>query len=552
MSKRRASSTGRRDRVKPRRTGESARSAPAGPRVSARPPGEIPHPATTEAPSLGPAPSPPPLHALLVTGDAVFGEDLALLAHDAGLAPVVVLTLAGAREQLRQRPWDLMLVEPNLPDGSGLPLLTEVRALALRTLVIVVAEEFRVDELRLALNAGAGAILPRSAPGGQLAVAIRRAASLVKVDSFRRQIEARYRQVFDRGLDAAYLIDREGRIVEANLAAGRAPSLGTPTAGGEEFVDLWPREARRPVSDWLAGLDPAGAEGAAAPVLELEVDSDGGPVVLELRGWPVPGTVPALRHVVVRDVTERARLAERALRAERLAGVGRFAADLAHELRNALAGIDGVLQVLQHDASLPASRQEIVGEARRRIGRTREVVAELLAYMRPLRLVRHAWPVPEVLDAIRESVLGHPELAGVEVRIVDGCPSDLAVEIDASHLRLAARNLILNAAQAMGGRGEIVVTGALRGAEVQLAFEDDGPGVPPEIAPRIFEPFFTTRAEGTGLGLAIASSIVESHGGRLFLDRSRRGARFVVALPAAAGRGRRRATRSAKGIADAD
>ncbi len=505
-------------------------------------PGDLPQSAGDPAQAGPPAPRPPfTPAALLVVPDEPFAAQLAALARDAALEPEIAPTLAAARAALGRARWDVMLVDPDLPDGSGFALLKEVRALALPTLVMLVTHRARVDEVLLALNAGAGAILPRRAPLGQLGIAIQRAASLVRVEAFRRQIEARYRQVFDRALDAAYLIDPEGSVVEANLAAARLPGVAAPAAG-DDFLALWPESSRGAVRDWLAR--PAqGADAGVPGVLELTLaaaafETPGAPgegfeAVLELRGGDVEGTVPPLRHVVVRDITERVRLGQRALHAERLAGVGRLAADLAHELRNALAGIDGVLQVLQHDAALPASRQEILGEARDRIERTREVVFDLLAFMRPLRLARLAWPAGVVLDALCEAVSGHPDAAEVTLTRADRCPAGLSVEIDASHLRLAARNLILNAAQAMGGRGRLEIGAERRGHEVWFSFHDEGPGVAPELSERIFEPFFTTRGEGTGLGLAIAASIVESHGGRLFLEPSRRGARFVIAIPVA-------------------
>jgi signal transduction histidine kinase len=495
-------------------------------------------------PAQGAAAGPRPFFtpsALLVVPDPGFAAELDSLAREAALAPQRASTLAAARAALRRETWDVMLVDTALPDGSGLSLLREVRALALPTLVMLVTQKARTEELLQALNAGAGAILPREASPRQLGIAIQRAASLVRVEAFRRQIEARYRQIFDRALDAAYLVDPESAVVEANLAASRLPGVKAPGTG-DDFVALWPEAVRGAVGGWLERLAP-GVDDAAPQVLELTLAAapsesssgaaDGYEAVLELRGSGVPGTVPPLRHVMVRDITERVRLGRRALHAERLAGVGRLAADLAHELRNALAGIDGVLQVLQHDAALPVSRQEILGEARHRIDRTREVVFDLLAFVRPLRLARLSWPTGVVLDALVEAVAGHPEVAEVAIVRADRCPAGLSVEVDASHLRLAARNLVLNAAQAMGGRGRLEIGAERRGAEVWYAFQDEGPGVAPELAERVFEPFFTTRHEGTGLGLAIASSIVESHGGRLFLEPSRHGARFVMALPLA-------------------
>jgi len=97
-------------------------------------------------------------------------------------------------------------------------------------------------------------------------------------------------------------------------------------------------------------------------------------------------------------------------------------------------------------------------------------------------------------------------------------------------------NLIVNASQAVGGKGRIVVhTGAGAPGRVVLTVTDDGPGVPPGLAERVFEPFFTTKPEGqgTGLGLSICYRIAEEHGGSIRLENPREGgARFVVDLPA--------------------
>lgn len=342
----------------------------------------------------------------------------------------------------------------------------------------------------------------------------------------RRRSPSVYRQAFDRAPDALLLIDAAGRVVEVNQAGARLPILGPPRAG-DAFVRLWPRPVRARLESWFEQLDEQGA----APLLEVAVPTPDGDVVLELSGCRLVGPEPPLREVLVRDITERVRLAERALHAERLASVGRLAATLAHEIRNTLAGVDGALQVFEAAGDLPASRREIVGEMRERIGRTREVVDDLLLYSRPPRLSRHRWPVSEVLAAMRDSVTGHPEVEDVAVVVEDrAAPGDL-VEVDAFHIKLVSRNLILNAAQSMSGRGEVRLRAEPRGGEILFRFEDQGPGIPAGLELRVFEPFFTTRPGGTGLGLPIAANIVEAHGGRLYLDQGRSGGRFVVALP---------------------
>ncbi|MCZ6671073.1 MAG: ATP-binding protein [Acidobacteria bacterium] len=93
-------------------------------------------------------------------------------------------------------------------------------------------------------------------------------------------------------------------------------------------------------------------------------------------------------------------------------------------------------------------------------------------------------------------------------------------------------NLILNAAQAMGGRGRIDLAVASIDGHCRVNVRDHGPGIPLEVRDRIFEPFFTTRDEGTGLGLAIARKVVEAHGGEISAGSTDEGGAVIgVRLP---------------------
>jgi C4-dicarboxylate-specific signal transduction histidine kinase len=127
---------------------------------------------------------------------------------------------------------------------------------------------------------------------------------------------------------------------------------------------------------------------------------------------------------------------------------------------------------------------------------------------------------------------GAPGVA-VEVAIAPA----LAALAEPSQLEQVVLNVLLNAAQAMGGQGRVTVTGERRGDRVVLALRDEGPGIAPEHLGRIFEPFFTTKPEGagTGLGLTISREIVHELGGELRAENHPEGgACFVVELPAAA------------------
>ena len=115
---------------------------------------------------------------------------------------------------------------------------------------------------------------------------------------------------------------------------------------------------------------------------------------------------------------------------------------------------------------------------------------------------------------------------------------DLHLEVDAGQLQRALLNLLFNAMEAAGRRGVVRVTAApgAGGRWCDVAVEDNGPGIPPDLLNRVFNPFFTTKDSGTGLGLAIVHRIVEAHGGRVRAEnRPGGGAVFSMTLPLGAG-----------------
>jgi signal transduction histidine kinase/CheY-like chemotaxis protein len=222
---------------------------------------------------------------------------------------------------------------------------------------------------------------------------------------------------------------------------------------------------------------------------------------------------------------------EEELRAERIESLGVLAGGIAHDFNNLLTAILGNLCLAQLD---PTAEQNggLLAEAEHACERASKLTQQLLTFS------KGGTPVKESADLgvlLRESV--QFALRGFNVGLeLDLAPDLETVALDRDQMSHVFHNLVLNAAQAMGGVGQLRIEARRRssggGAVVSIA--DEGPGVPEGLRGRIFEPYFTTRDEGNGLGLASAHSIVRRHGGRLLLDAdSGGGACFSVHLPAA-------------------
>jgi signal transduction histidine kinase len=233
---------------------------------------------------------------------------------------------------------------------------------------------------------------------------------------------------------------------------------------------------------------------------------------------------------VRREAEEARHRAEAALwREEALARLGEMAAVVAHEVRNPLAGIKGVLQVVGQRLPGESREARALRDATARLDGLKELTEELLLFARP-RSPQH---VPlGLLALVRETAAllradGAFQGLAIETR---GDPGELRG--DPEQLRTVLLNLLRNAAEAAELKGRVVVEVRDRARVVELSVDDTGPGVPEELRERIFEPFLTTRAHGTGLGLAIVRRVVEAHGGEVLVERGPGGgARFRVTLP---------------------
>lgn len=228
---------------------------------------------------------------------------------------------------------------------------------------------------------------------------------------------------------------------------------------------------------------------------------------------------------------ELARHQEERLRAQRLNLLGQVTAGVAHELNNPIGVILGYLKLMKRDGAVTPDRLEIVEDEARQAQR---IVQDLLEVVRPAELV------PEAVDAaqVAKDVLGRLEESGAArgVELIAPAVPGPTAWVDGPRLQQVLRNVLSNALDASPDGAKVEVTATQKGEVVEIRVRDGGPGVDPALADRIFEPFYTTKESGTGLGLALSRSLVEAHGGALYVDLADAGpgAAFVIQLPAQA------------------
>ncbi|AKU91913.1 sensor histidine kinase [Vulgatibacter incomptus] len=220
--------------------------------------------------------------------------------------------------------------------------------------------------------------------------------------------------------------------------------------------------------------------------------------------------------------------------AEKLATVGRMAAQITHEIRNPLSSIGLNTELLAEE--LPAELPN-AAEARRlcaAIGREVDRLADVTEdYLRFARLPKPELVREDVVALVRDLVaFVKPELDEAGIAVELDLPETLPAEVDENQLRQALLNLVRNSREAMAGGGTLKLAGRSDGDGIELSIHDSGPGVPPQALERIFDPFFTTKSGGTGLGLSLTQQIIAQHHGRVSCESGpTSGTTFTVHLP---------------------
>jgi two-component system NtrC family sensor kinase len=237
------------------------------------------------------------------------------------------------------------------------------------------------------------------------------------------------------------------------------------------------------------------------------------------------------------------------VRAEKLASVGRLAAGLAHEIGNPLGVAQGYLQLLGMDGSGEDERTEYVGRALKELERVDGLIRQLLDYARTSKGEPQRFDAQELLAELAATLKVQPFLQGIRLDLALEAGNAL-VFADPEQVRQVILNCLINAADAIkgcreDGSGAIVMATALVAPSkqkndlllLQIAIEDNGAGVNPELLDTVFDPFFTTKepGAGTGLGLSVSLALLESMGGTIRLQSVEgEGTTVLLLLPLAA------------------
>ena len=370
-----------------------------------------------------------------------------------------------------------------------------------------------------------------------------------QADDAVKEREARLRSILDTVPDAIIIIDEQGSIVSFSAAASRLFGYDPAEVTGRNVRMLMPSPYREQHDGYLTHYRDTGEKriiGKGRIVVGQR--RDGSTFPMELAVGEVTGGARRLFTGFVRDITERRGTEQRLqelqselLHVSRLSAMGQMSAAIAHELNQPLTAILNYITAAQcligasgHVDDKLQSAQEATEKAAEQTARAGAIIQRLRQFVEK----RHSERTFENLNKIVEEsiALAFVGAAHANVKVkLDLDPRLPAIQVDRIQIQQVLINLLKNSIEAMAGvekRELTVATGPDEPGSLQITIRDTGPGLSPEVMVKLFQPFVTTKATGMGIGLTICQSIVEAHGGHIFvLEDGLPGAGFRIHLP---------------------
>lgn len=484
---------------------------------------------------------------LVVDDDPTILEVLEMRLTAMGFDVTATTDAARALEATTEQRFDVALFDLRMDPVDGISLMETVHARQARLPILIMTAHATIETAVEAVQRGAFDYLTKPFLRDELRAKINRALTTRRWARDRERLLAVGQTlassgIMGRTLDAVAQAAVETTEAEVSVVFQLEGGRLTPMASAGVVPESWAalEEAASQAIAKGAPLTCAAADGRMVVAAPLVVQrGPAGALVVETPTNVQPGEddlellalFSSQAAVAIRNTHELQRL-----RTGALAALGRMAMQVAHELRNPLAGLRLYARHLEQRLQKTADGD---GEALARkitatIDHLAGVVSEITTVGKTPALNRTPTPLAALLDdciSFARARVTEPSLTVVR-RYDPACPDAV---VDARQLRKAFLNFIINGLESLGPDGSLTVGIAWAEAlnTLTVTFEDTGCGMSEETLSRVFDFFFTTKPEGTGLGMAIARTVIESHGGTVALTSAPgEGTRVTVTLPA--------------------
>jgi two-component system sensor kinase FixL len=355
--------------------------------------------------------------------------------------------------------------------------------------------------------------------------------------------ESLLRSVLETVPDAMVVIDQRGIVQYFSTTAERLFGYSADEVRGQNVKMLMPAPYRDQHDSYLQRYHTTGERriiGIGRVVVGQR--KDGSTFPMELSVGEATGT--RLFTGFVRDLTERQHTERRLhelqdglLHVSRLRSMGQMAAALAHELNQPLTATANYVRAASRLLDAPQPNLERIRQAMQQAAeqtmRSGEIIRRLRAFVARGEVSRQPEPIAQLVEEACALALVGVQERGIKVHI-NVAPNMPDASVDRVQIQQVLLNLMRNAMEAMEASEtrELALDTVVRNGDLLISVVDTGGGVPPEIEARLFQPFITTKSDGMGIGLSVCRTIIEAHGGRLWVERNTpNGSIFRFTLP---------------------
>lgn len=352
------------------------------------------------------------------------------------------------------------------------------------------------------------------------------------IDEDEKQVLLILKHAVENTNEAFVTIDQNHKVLFFNRAAEKIFGYSREEVVGYDLDVIMSsacsKNHRKAVAQYVKTKIP-GRIGHETGIIATRKNGDTFPVSISFSVTEVNGKL--FFTGILRDMTETKALQDKIMRSEKLAALGKLAAEITHEIKNPLMLIGGFALQLTKGVDDKESLRKIK-IITKEVRRLEKLLADLREFHLPKTIALEAVNIKELLQEI--SSLAKEDCKEKNIQIMLNIDEQaLLITGDSARLKQVFLNLVKNSIEAMEKGGAISIQTRLSGDRVEITVADEGKGIPEEDREKIFSPFFTTKKHGTGLGLGISKKIVEEHPGGSFSMKSKegKGTAFTVTLP---------------------
>jgi PAS domain S-box-containing protein len=438
-------------------------------------------------------------------------------------------TYENAIRKIRDKAYDIYLVDYRLGKKTGLELLQEARGAQVDDPIVLLTGKGSKDIDIKAMESGATDYLIKSELNTEklercIRYSLERATAIKEL----KARENKYRNLFEGSKDAVFIAGTDMQLTEVNEVACELFGLSKDKLLNKNFSELIKDGSQK--KRFLDLFE----KKALINDLEIEVAQDNRETksCLVSVSYLENSNGHGLVHGIVHDITQIKKAESINLQAQKLAANERLMRILAHEIRNPLNNISlSVDHFDMMDEDDPEMEKNLVDIIKRNCTRINHIITELLNLTRPPELVFEKHSLQAIVD---ESIAVNSDRLDLQKVMVNkkypGYP--LEINADKSKLVIAFTNILVNAIEAMEiNKGELTVALSNSGGSCVVSIRDNGSGISEEYLPKLFEPFFTLKKSGIGLGLAASYSIIQSHNASVRVESEvNKGTEFIISF----------------------